>query len=212
MLKNKKKWARAVIDGLRQEYPQAGTMLKFNSLFELVVAVVLSAQSTDAQVNQVTERLFTKYNTPEQFAALDIDEIAGLVRGVGLNKGKARSIQGISSILLDKHRGQVPEDLDTLMQLPGIGRKSANVIRSVGFGLPGLGVDTHVQRVANRIGLVAQKNPHKTESDLKSLLPSEEWSLAHHLFIYHGRQVCKARRPHCEDCRIADLCEKRIDD
>lgn len=210
MLKNKKKWAQAVIDGLRQEYPQAGTMLKFNSRFELVVAVVLSAQSTDAQVNQVTERLFARYNTPGQFAAMDIDELAVLIRGVGLNKGKARSIQGISRILLDQYHGQVPEDLDVLMQLPGIGRKSANVIRSVGFGLPGLGVDTHVQRVANRIGLVAEKNPHKTESALKSLLPSQDWSLAHHLLIHHGRQICKARRPQCEDCRIADLCEKHI--
>jgi endonuclease III len=205
---NRRTWARDVLNRLRQEYPQAGTSLEFSSLFELLVAVMLSAQSTDAQVNRVSRELFKRYNTPLQLAALELTELEALIRGVGLYKNKARNIKSISQILLDKYQGQIPADMDSLLTLPGIGRKSANVVLSVGFDQPGLGVDTHVHRVSNRVGLVKAKNPHETEAQLKAVIPREDWSLAHHLFIFHGRQVCRARSPRCDDCAIAPLCER----
>lgn len=210
MFRKKSQWARAVLECLRREYPDAGTMLVFGSQFELLVAVVLSAQSTDAQVNKVTGELFARFNTPEAFADMPIYDLEKRIQGVGLYRSKAKSIQTISKILIEKYAGLVPADLEKLMELPGIGRKSANVIMAVGFDRPGLGVDTHVQRVVNRIGIVAEKNPHKTEMALKGLIPPQDWNLAHHLFIFHGRKICKARRPMCDVCVIADMCLKLI--
>lgn len=199
-----------VIELLQQAYPDAGPMLKFNSTFELLVAVVLSAQSTDEQVNRVTADLFVDANTPADFAAMNIGELEERIKGVGIYKNKAKNIQQLSIILLEKYDGEVPEDFAQLLKLPGIGSKSANVIMAVGFNRPGLGVDTHVQRVVNRIGLVEEKHPEKTEKALKAILPEELWSISHHLFIFHGRKVCKARRPACENCCIESYCQKVI--
>lgn len=210
MYRNKKKWAMEILHRLQLQYPDAGTMLKYTSHFELLVAVVLSAQSTDAQVNRVTAALFARHNAPQQFAMLDLTELENLIRGVGLYKAKAKSIKQIAEILLDKYQGQVPADLDLLMELPGVGRKTANVMMSVGFHQPGLGVDTHVQRVSNRLGLVKHKNPDQTEQALKSIIPMEKWSLAHHLLIFHGRSTCTARKPKCSDCILEDICDKAI--
>lgn len=197
-----------IIEQLQNAYPNAGPMLTFSSRFELLVAVVLSAQSTDEQVNRVTSELFRGANTATDFAAMDSNELEEKIKGVGLYKNKAKSIKNLSIMLLEKYAGEVPGDYDALLELPGVGTKSANVVMSVAFGLPGLGVDTHVQRVTNRLGLVQEKTPERTEKALKALLPIELWSISHHLFIFHGRKVCKARRPDCENCCVEDFCMK----
>jgi endonuclease-3 len=199
-----------ILDRLQLQYPDADTMLNFSTPFELLVAVVLSAQSTDVQVNRVTAALFACGNTPQQLARMDLPELEGLIRGVGLYKAKAKSIKRIAEILLEKYQGQVPADMVLLMELPGVGRKTANVMMSVGFHQPGLGVDTHVQRVSNRLGLVKQKNPDQTEQALKAIIPMESWSRAHHLFIFHGRRICTARQPDCAACILEDICIKAI--
>jgi endonuclease-3 len=197
-----------IIKRLQEAYPQAGPMLKFSSRFELLVAVVLSAQSTDEQVNRVTAALFREANTPEALAAMEQSELEEKIKGVGLYKNKARSIKNLSLMLLEQYNGEVPGNYEALLQLPGVGTKSANVVMAVGFGQPGLGVDTHVHRVTNRLGIVHEKTPEKTEKALKALLPEKLWSISHHLFIFHGRQVCKARRPDCDHCCVEDLCAK----
>lgn len=207
---NRKKRAGEILHLLELEYPDAGTMLEYKSIFELLVAVILSAQSTDAQVNRVTRELFVTSNIPQDFASMDITELEDAIRGVGLYKAKARSIQSISRILVEKYQGQVPDNFNDLLQLPGIGRKTANVILSVGFNQPGLGVDTHVHRVSNRLGLVEEQYPDKTELSLKSIIPRKNWSQAHHLLIFHGRRICTARKPKCSDCILEGLCPKNF--
>ncbi len=199
---------KQILDLLLQEYPEAGTMLEFNSRFELLVAVILSAQTTDAQVNRVTAGLFQRHTTPQEFADLDLESLEELVKAVGLYKSKAKNIQAMSKKLIQEYGGEVPAEMDELIKLPGVGRKTANVVLAVGFGLPGLGVDTHVHRVANRLGLVSSKNPDETEKELKALIPQEMWSKSHHLFIWHGRRVCKARTPQCGQCVLDPLCPK----
>ena len=179
-----KQRAAQILDLLQQEFPNAGTMLEFGDTFQLLVAVILSAQSTDVQVNRVTGQLFSRYKTPRDFAEADLEELEEAIRGVGLYRTKASNIQKMAHILLEKYQGQVPDDFDELMKLPGIGRKTANVMMSVGFGQPGLGVDTHVHRVSNRLGLVEEKTPDKTELALKAIIPRRRWSQAHHLLIF----------------------------
>ncbi len=199
-----------MLDLLLQEYPDAGTMLVFSSRFELLVAVILSAQSTDAQVNRVSAELFKRYKTPESLAALSLSELEDIIQGVGLHKSKAKNIKAMAEKLIKEYNGQVPADFNELLKLPGVGRKTANVVLAVGFNQPGLGVDTHVHRVANRLGLVNTKNADKTEKELKALIPQELWSKSHHLFIWHGRRVCKARRPRCRECVLEELCQKNL--
>lgn len=206
-----KERAAMIISLLEQSYPKAGTMLDFSNEFECLVAVILSAQSTDQQVNKVTAQLFRNYNKPEHFVQMERQALEKHIKGVGLYKNKARHIQAMSQILLDEYDGRVPDDFNELLRLPGVGRKTANVMMSVAFNKPGLGVDTHVQRVANRTGLVASKRPDHTEQALKRMIPSTQWSQAHHLFIFHGRQVCKARKPDCDACVIKAVCARIID-
>ncbi|NLX88862.1 MAG: endonuclease III [Syntrophomonadaceae bacterium] len=200
-----------ILDILREAYPQAGTRLKYQNPFQFLIAVVLSAQSTDEQVNQVTRELFGKYSTPQQMAAMPLEELEELIKGVGLYRNKARHIKELSGLLVQKYGGAVPREFDELIKLPGVGRKSANVVMAVAFGLPGLGVDTHVHRVSNRLGLVDTKQPHKTEAALKALIPRKRWIEAHHLLISHGRAVCKARAPQCASCPLEAICPKNID-
>lgn len=203
-----RKRIKQILDLLCQEYPEAGTMLEFNSIFELLVAVILSAQTTDTQVNRVTAHLFSRYNTARDIADLDLAELEELIKAVGLYKNKAKNIQAMSKKLIEEYGGEVPAELDELIKLPGVGRKTANVVLAVGFGLPGLGVDTHVKRVANRLGLVHTQNADKVEKELKALIPQEMWSKSHHLLIWHGRRVCKARTPQCGQCVLDPLCPK----
>lgn len=203
--------ALEIVNKLGQEYPDAGTLLHFTSIFQLVAAVLLSAQSTDEQVNRVTSRLFALYPDPAAMAGARIEHLEEIIRPVGLFHNKARHLAALARVVEEIYQGQVPENLEELMHLPGVGRKSANVILAVGFGKPGLGVDTHVQRVANRLGLTNCKNPAKTELALKALLPEEVWSKTHHLLIFHGRRVCRARKPNCAGCVVEGCCEKHID-
>jgi endonuclease-3 len=206
-----RKRTQKILDILQDAYPQAGTRLNFQSPFQLLVAVVLSAQSTDEQVNQVTKRLFSQYSTPQGMAYLPMEELQELIKGVGLFRNKARHIKALSEILIEKYGGEVPHTFEELIELPGVGRKSANVVMAVGFGLPGLGVDTHVHRVSNRLGLVDAKQPHQTEAGLKAQIPRQRWGQAHHLLISHGRAVCKARSPQCSFCPLESMCPKNID-
>jgi len=208
---NKKNKAIRVIDQLAQLYPQAGTRLAYGSIFELLVAVVLSAQSTDEQVNRVTADLFGVANTPEKMAWLGLNELEKLIRGVGIYRNKARHLKNLAAMLVECYDGRVPDSFEELLTLPGVGRKSANVVMAVGFHQPGLGVDTHVQRVAYRTGLVSGKRNDASEMELKKQIPPDKWGDAHHLLIYHGRNTCQARKPDCVNCILINECAQRMD-
>ncbi len=208
---NGDKRALKIIRLLQNEYPEAGTRLRFSDPFELLVAVVLSAQSTDQQVNKVTAALFKKYNTPEQLAAVELQELENLIKGVGLYRNKAQHIKELAVIIDRDYGGQVPDDFDQLLKLPGVGRKTANVVLAVGFGKPGLGVDTHVQRVARRLGIARGKTAVQIETGLKQAIPINLWGEAHHLLIAHGRAVCRARKPGCGDCILRKWCEQNLE-
>ena len=184
--------------------------LNFNSPYELLVAVILSAQCTDKRVNEVTEKLFRSYNTPQKMLTLTEDQLSSYIFSCGLYKNKARNILSASADIVEKFNGEVPSDMASLMTLSGVGRKTANVVMSVAFKKPAIAVDTHVFRVSNRIGLVKESNEYKTELSLMKILDKSDWSRAHHYIIYLGRSYCKASKPDCVNCPINDLCEKSI--
>ena len=198
--------AAEVLDILAHMYPDARCALNFSTPFELLVATVLSAQCTDKRVNEVTARLFPRWNTPEDFASLDENELAEAIRDCGLYRTKSRNLIALSRRLLEEHGGQVPADREALERLPGVGRKTANVVLSNAFGQPAIAVDTHVFRVANRLGLVRAKTPWEAEQQLMETIPKELWSQAHHWLIHHGRALCHARRPRCGECPLLALC------
>lgn len=188
-------------------YPDADTELKFNSEYELLVAVMLSAQCTDKRVNQVTEKLFKDYNTPEKMLTLTQEELEQKIFSCGFYKNKAKNILKTSKTLVEKYNGKVPDNLKELQDLDGVGRKTANVVGAVAFNIPAIAVDTHVFRVANRIGLTNAKNELNTELQLQKAIPKEKWLRVHHLIIWHGRRCCDARKPKCEDCLIKEDCK-----
>lgn len=192
---------------LARTYPNAKPALEFHTPFELLVATILSAQSTDVMVNLCTRELFPVANTPEQIAAMTEEELFPYIRRCGFFNTKGRHILETARILVTKYGGEVPADLELLQTLPGVGRKTANVVASNAFGIPAIAVDTHVFRVSNRIGLASAKNVEKTEEQLQKAIPREDWSQAHHWLIFHGRQICAARKPKCEICPLSGLCE-----
>lgn len=196
-----------VLDRLAVTYPDAECALNHNNVFELLISVVLSAQTTDKSVNLVTPALFEVFPDAFALSQADVDEVAEYIRRIGMYKTKSRNIVKLSMELVTRFDGQVPSDYDSLISLPGVGRKTANVVRSVGFGIPAIAVDTHVFRVANRIGLGYGKDVLKTEESLMENIERERWSQAHHSIIFHGRNCCSARKPDCENCCINDLCE-----
>ena len=198
---------KEVLDILEKTYPDAECALHHKNVFQLIVAVALSAQTTDKSVNQVTPALFEKYPNAESLAAADVSEVSEYIKRIGMYKTKAKNIVGMARKLVSDYGGQVPEDYDALVSLPGVGRKTANVVLSVGFGQQRIAVDTHVFRVANRIGLVHEKDVLKTELSLMDRIPEERWSRTHHSLIFHGRQCCDARKPKCDDCPINTFCE-----
>lgn len=155
--------------------------------------------------------MFAKYSTPEDFVNLELTHLEELIKGVGIYRNKAKHIKALAQIIIEEYDGKIPEDLEELIKLPGVGRKTTNVFLVVGLNKPGLGVDTHVQRVANRIGLVVTQNPTQIELSLKKEIPQNRWGEAHHLFIFHGRRVCRARKPDCQNFSIFDICDKKID-
>ena len=180
--------------------------LDFRNPFELLVATVLSAQTTDVGVNKVTPVLFARWPTPEDLAGAGTEELEGVLRPTGFYRAKARSIRGLAEALVERHGGEVPSGMAELTALPGVGRKTANVVRSVGMGLPGLPVDTHVGRVARRLGLTTQDDPVKAEAELNGLVPAQDRGRFSLLLILHGREICTARRPRCPDCNLNDIC------
>jgi endonuclease-3 len=197
---------RRILERLSQMYPGAKCALNHTSPFELLVATVLSAQCTDARVNIVTARIFPTHNRPEHFAGLSVEEIGEMIRDCGLWQSKARHIQGLSRQLLERHGGEVPASLEELTALPGVGRKTANVVLANAFGVPAIAVDTHVFRVSNRLELAEASTVEETERQLMKRIPRKQWTAAHHWLIYHGRQVCEARKPKCSQCQLLDLC------
>lgn len=197
-----------ILDALRQEYPDAECALTHGSVYELLIAVVLSAQTTDKSVNKISPALFAKYPSPAELAAASQEDVMEIIKTIGMYKTKSKNIIALAQKLQEEFGGQVPDDYEALISLPGVGRKTANVVLSVGFGQQRIAVDTHVFRVSNRIGLVAEKDVLKTELGLMKVLPEDRWSEAHHSLIFHGRNCCSARNPKCGECVIADLCRK----
>ena len=197
---------KKVLDILEETYPEAECALDHVNVFQLLVAVVLSAQTTDVSVNKVTPALFAKYPDAEHLAAAEQADVAEIIRTIGMYKTKSANIIKLAGMLKEKYNGQVPEDYDELVSLPGVGRKTANVVLSVGFGQQRIAVDTHVFRVSNRIGLVAEDDVLKTELSLMDRIPENRWSRTHHSLIFHGRNICDARKPKCEECPINMYC------
>ncbi len=191
---------------LADVYHDAKPALEYTNEFEFLVAVVLSAQCTDERVNIVTKRLFPALNHPAKMLAVGLVKLETLIRDCGLYKSKAANLIKTCHILVDQYGGEVPHDFDTLLTLPGVGRKTANVLVSVLWGQPAIAVDTHVFRVANRLKLGIADTPEEMEAKLKKAIPREDWAAAHHWLIYHGRRICKARKPLCTECFEADIC------
>ncbi len=198
---------KEILERLSHMYPDAKCALHHRNAFELLIATILSAQCTDARVNIVTSRIFPTHNRPEHFAALSVEELGEMIRDCGLWQSKAKNIREACRILLEKHGGEVPPSLEELVKLPGVGRKTANVVLSNAFGVPAIAVDTHVFRVSNRLGLANADTVDETEKQLMRRIPKELWSQAHHWLIHHGRQVCDARKPRCSECPLLDLCK-----
>lgn len=194
------------LDILEETYPDAHCELEHESPFELLVATILSAQCTDVRVNKVTSEIFKKYKRPEDFAKMDIKKLEGLIKECGLFRNKAKNIKASSSVILEDYDGEVPNTISELLKLPGVGKKTANVVASTAFGVPAIAVDTHVFRVSNRIGFVHEKNVLDTERALENKIDKTRWTKAHHLFIFHGRRCCTARNPKCESCTINKIC------
>ena len=199
-----------VIKRLRKEYPEPKTALNFKSPFELLVATVLSAQTTDALVNRVTENLFRKYKTIKDYADASLEALQKDVGSVNFYKTKAKNIQACAKIIVEKFSSKVPKTMEELVTLPGVARKTANIILSSAYGIhEGIAVDTHVKRLACRLGLTKNEDPVKVERDLISLTPKEDWKDISHLLIFHGRKICQAKKPNHGDCVLYDICPSR---
>ncbi len=205
----KKKRALKVAELLKKEYPEATCALVHETPFELLIATILSAQCTDERVNIVTKDLFAKYPTPAELGAVPIKRLEKLIQSTGFFRNKAKSIHGCCEKLVQEHNGKVPADMEQLVHLPGVGRKTANVVLGTAFGIAsGVVVDTHVTRLSNRLGLTTHEDAVKIERDLMQQLPAEEWIDFSHRLIWHGRRICKARRPLCGSCVLEKVCPK----
>ena len=205
---NKQERVRLFIDYFSENLPEAKTELNYSNVFELTVAVVLSAQCTDKRVNIITETLFEHLPTAEVMAEASIDYIFDLIKSCSYPRNKAKHLSGLAKMLIEDFNSEIPDSIEELQKLPGVGRKTANVVGSVYFDIPAMPVDTHVFRVSNRIGLTTNaKNPLQSEIQLLKLFPEEKLNIAHHWLILHGRYVCKARRAECEKCGITSLCK-----
>lgn len=200
--------AREILDRLAELFPDARCALDFTNPFELLVATVLSAQTTDARVNSVTPELFAAYPDPAALAAAPQEDLERILHPLGFFRAKARSLRGLGAGLLERFDGEVPASLEDLVTLPGVGRKTANVVLGNAFGIPGITVDTHVGRLSRRLGFSRNQDPVKVEKDLWKVIPEPEWTVACHRLILHGRATCHSRRPACEACPLADLCPR----
>jgi endonuclease III len=200
---------RYCLDQIGEMFPDAHCELNHSNPFELIIAVSLSAQCTDALVNKVTKDLFKKYKSPEDYLKVSLEELQNDIRSIGLYRNKAKNIQKLCRMLLEEYNGEIPADRDELTKLPGVGRKTANVVVSVAFGIPAIAVDTHVERVSKRLGICRWKDSVlEVEKTLMRKVPKEEWSITHHRLIFFGRYHCKAQNPQCPSCPLLDLCRE----
>lgn len=197
---------KETISVLEEMYPDAGCELNYDSVFHLLLAVVLSAQTTDVSVNKVTPILFEKYETPNDLANANQADVEKIIHNIGLYKNKSKNIIALSKKLVDEYNSIVPDKMEELVKLPGVGRKTANVVLSEAFGKQRIAVDTHVFRVSNRLGLANSSDVLSTEKELMEVLPQEKWTKVHHLLIFHGRRCCTAKKPQCDNCKLKDLC------
>lgn len=195
-----------ILAKLEETYKGTETALHYNSPFELLVAVVLSAQCTDERVNKITARIFPRLNTPEKMGALTQEQMEAEIRDCGLYHAKAKNLLGACHMLVEKFNSTVPATIPELMELPGVGQKTANVVANVVYGVPAIAVDTHVFRVSHRLQLAKGADPLETQKELEKIIPMEKWGQAHHWLIWHGRKICKARKPLCKDCMLVDIC------
>ena len=206
----KKDRQAAILHILEETYKGMKSALNYGSPFELLVAVILSAQCTDTRVNVITARLFPKYNTPGKLGSLTQKQMEELIHDCGLYHAKAKNILATCHRLEEVYGGQVPRTMEELITLPGAGRKTANVVMSVAFGQPAIAVDTHVFRVAKRLGLAQGEDPYAVEKELQKAVPQDKWGEAHHWLIWHGRKICKARKPLCSNCPLVDICPSAL--
>lgn len=202
-----KRIVNTILKILSETYPEAKCALKFGSPYELLVATMLSAQCTDVRVNKVTSELYKEFNTPEKMVSLTEEELGEKIKSCGFFRNKSKHILEASRTIMEKYQGQVPDTMEKLITLPGVGRKTADVVLSNAFGVPAIAVDTHVFRVSNRLGIARGNTPHKVEMELMKNIPKDMWSDSHHYLIWHGRQICKSRKPDCEHCSVAPYCE-----
>ncbi len=198
-----------LLQTLKDRYPVVKTQLVHKTPFQLLVATILSAQCTDRQVNQVTQKLFARFSDPTDLACAGLADIKKIIYSTGFYNNKAKNIKACARTLLDRHQGQVPDDLDLLVKLPGVGRKTANVVRSAAFGHQAIVVDTHVLRISRRLGLTENRDPVKVEFDLMKIIPKSFWSDLSLQFIYFGREICDAKKPLCSSCPLFDICPTR---
>lgn len=204
-----KKQTIEIIKKLKEYYPDATCSLDFTSPFEMMIAVMLSAQCTDERVNKTTPNLFKNYNTPEKMAEIKLEELEKIIHPCGFYKNKAKNVIAASKMLLENYNGIVPNDIDELQKIPGVGRKSANVVMLEAFENPqGIAIDTHAKRISNRIGFSKESAPEKIEKDLLKVVPKEYYYDVNHLLVWHGRNICNARNPKCEECPIKEYCEE----
>ena len=203
-----KRRAGAILAALEAAYPDARTELEYRSPFELLIATVLSAQATDKSVNAATPALFAAYPDAAALSAAPVAAVEALIKSIGLYRSKAKNLVALAGLLTERHGGEVPNDFEAVIALPGAGRKTANVVLSNAYGLAAIAVDTHVGRLSRRLGLSSQMNPDKVEIDLQGLFPTERWVFLHHALILHGRRVCLARKPLCSSCTLESVCPK----
>jgi endonuclease-3 len=202
------KRAGFIVDALEREMPEAKIALEYQDELQLLVAVMLSAQTTDVLVNQVTPALFAKYRTAEDYARASASQLEGMIRRIGLFRTKAKNLRAAMRKIVAEHGGKLPRTREELYELPGVGWKTSGVVVNHAFGTPAFPVDTHVGRVSRRLGLTRSEDPDEVEAELSALLPKERWGRAHQLFIWHGRRTCLARKPHCSRCVVKALCPK----
>jgi len=208
-LAQKRRRAGKILKKLEKAYPEARTELRHQNPFQLLVATVLSAQATDKSVNRATPALFERFPTPAALAAATPEEVEPYIKRIGLYRTKARNLVALARRLVEEHGGQVPQDKEALMKLPGVGWKTATVVLAAAFGIPGIAVDTHLTRLAHRLCLSEAKTPEKIGADLEKLFPREKWVFVHHALILHGRYVCTARKPKCDNCILVESCPNR---
>ncbi len=205
----KKERAKKIISILKKEYPEAKTKLIFKNPFQLLISTILSAQCTDDRVNEVTKELYKKYKTPEDFANAKIEELEKEIFSTGFYKEKAKKIKACSKSIIEKFQGNIPDNIDDLVKLEGVGRKTANVILGSAFGKPAIPVDTHVKRLSNLLKLAESSNPDKIEFELMYIIDKKNWTLFADLLMAHGRKICNAKKPKCNECTISDYCPSK---